>query len=245
MERAQLKSWGKNTFQANYWPSVVAALVLAISSGGSGGSSVSFTNGSSVKDNVRFDPSTEPEVQQILDFMMLLLPLILAVAGVVILISMALRVFLFNPLHIGCTYFFRTNLSMKADLKLLGIGFYRPCYKRNVLSMLLMDLFIFLWSLLLVVPGIIKAYSYRLTPYIIADDTQISAIDAIKLSEQMMKGHKMEAFVLDLSFIGWHLLSILTLGILEIFYVLPYQSCTNAAFYASLKNQMPMPQQGA
>lgn len=89
--------------------------------------------------------------------------------------------------------------------------------------MVLRDVFIFLWSLLFLIPGVIKHYSYRMVPYILADDPEIGAMDAITLSRQMMDGHKWNTFVLDLSFLGWDLLSALTLGLLGVFYVNPYK----------------------
>ena len=83
--------------------------------------------------------------------------------------------------------------------------------------------------------GIIKAYSYRMVPYILKEHPELSGTKAITLSRQMMNGHKWNAFVLDLSFIGWIILSALTLGILHIFYVGPYIQATDAELYEALK----------
>ena len=104
-------------------------------------------------------------------------------------------------------------------------------------AMFLRELFLCLWSMLRIVPGVIKRYSYRMVPYILADDPIIGAGDAITLSRKMMNGHKWNTFVLDLSFIGWDLLSILTMGLLGVFYVNPYQFSTDAELYQVLKNQ--------
>jgi uncharacterized membrane protein len=79
-----------------------------------------------------------------------------------------------------------------------------------------------------------------MTPYILLDRPELSATDAIKESEKMMDGHKMELFILDLSFIGWILLSMLTCGIL-VLYVEPYMMATKAAFYLELKGSDPVP----
>lgn len=105
---------------------------------------------------------------------------------------------------------------------------------------LLMMLYTFLWSLLFIIPGIIKSYSYAMTPYILLDHPELSATDAIKESEKMMDGHKMDLFILDLSFIGWILLSMLTCGIL-VLYVEPYMEATKSAFYLELKGPDPEP----
>lgn len=93
----------------------------------------------------------------------------------------------------------------------------------------------FLWSLLLVIPGIIKAYSYSMSMYILAEDPKIGALEAIQRSKAMMDGHKMEFFMLHLSFVGWYLLCAVTFGIAAV-WVVPYVSATNANFYNSIKN---------
>ena len=107
-------------------------------------------------------------------------------------------------------------------------------------STLLVSLYTFLWSLPFISPGIVKSYSYAMTPYILLDRPELSATDAIKESEKMMNGHKMELFILDLSFIGWILLSMLTCGIL-VLYVEPYMMATKSAFYLELKGPDPEP----
>ena len=99
---------------------------------------------------------------------------------------------------------------------------------------LLIVLFTILWSLLLYIPGIIKSISYSQTFYIMAENPGISGKDAIECSKTMMEGHKMEYFVLQLSFIGWYLLVGLTFGIAAI-WVMPYVQATQANFYNSIK----------
>ncbi|WP_294748058.1 DUF975 family protein [uncultured Exiguobacterium sp.] len=101
--------------------------------------------------------------------------------------------------------------------------------------------FIFLWFLLLVVPGIIKSFSYMLTFYILRDEPSIGILEAITRSRKMMDGHKMEAFMLLLSFIGWALLGIVTLG-LAFLWITPYFSVTFAKFYDRVRGeQAPEP----
>lgn len=97
-----------------------------------------------------------------------------------------------------------------------------------------MGLYIFLWSLLFIIPGIVKAYQYRMVPYILADRPELDQKEVFALSKQMMDGEKWNAFVLDLSFLGWHILGIITAGILEIFYIAPYVNLTNAQLYLTL-----------
>lgn len=106
-------------------------------------------------------------------------------------------------------------------------------YGRIFTTMLLMCVYTTLWSVLLIVPGIIKAYSYAMTPYILADEPQLKNNAAIEKSMRMMRGHKMDLFLLDLSFIGWFLLSCLTLG-LGFLLLFPYWQTARAHFYQDL-----------
>ncbi|MFI3293314.1 MAG: DUF975 family protein [Rikenellaceae bacterium] len=102
-------------------------------------------------------------------------------------------------------------------------------------TMLLVGCYTLLWSLLLIVPGLIKGYSYAMTPYILAD-TGVTNNEAIEESMRMMKGHKMRLFLMDLGFIGLILLSILTLGI-ALLWVMPYMMTSRAKFYQDLKGE--------
>lgn len=108
---------------------------------------------------------------------------------------------------------------------------YYKDFVRIFVTQLLSGIFIVLWMLLLIVPGIIKAISYSLVNIILSDEKykDLSYMDVLKKSETLMNGHKMDYFVLQLSFIGWHLLAILTLGILEI-WITPYQTTATYKF---------------
>lgn len=97
----------------------------------------------------------------------------------------------------------------------------------------LRDLFTVLWTLLFVIPGIVKSLSYAMTPFIMADHPEITAKDAIRFSQQLMKGHKWDLFVLGLSFIGWQILASLSLGI-GFFWLNPYMNAAYAAFYREI-----------
>lgn len=98
---------------------------------------------------------------------------------------------------------------------------------------LLQTLFVFLWSLLLIIPGIVKGYAYSMAPFIMAENPDMRPRDALDASEDLMEGHKAELFFLELSFIGWGLLSILTLGIGSL-WLNPYIQAAHAAFYRNL-----------
>ena len=98
-------------------------------------------------------------------------------------------------------------------------------------------LYLFLWMMLFWIPGIIKSYSYSMAFFILKDNPDIGPDEAITRSRKLMKGHKWELFVLELSFIGWILLSIITCGIVAIFFVGPWMSLARAKFYESIKDE--------
>ena len=104
------------------------------------------------------------------------------------------------------------------------------------LQLFLRNLFIILWSLLLVIPGVIKTFSYAMTPFILAEHPELTAEQAIDRSMELMDGHKWELFVLGLTFIGWELLNALTLGIGS-FWLNPYKNAAYAAFYREITAQ--------
>ncbi len=122
----------------------------------------------------------------------------------------------------------------KAEFK--DIFNYSKDFGRAIGAVLLQGLFVFLWALLLIIPGIIKLISYSLVPYLMADSKydNVGITDLLKKSEEMMNGHKIDYFILNLSFIGWHILAIFTLFILEI-WIVPYQTTANTKFLNDIK----------
>ena len=109
-------------------------------------------------------------------------------------------------------------------------------YVRIFLAMLLKGIYVLLWSLLLIIPGIIKEYSYAMTENILKDNPDMNGEQAIRESMRMMEGHKMQLFLLDLSMIGWLILSILSLGIGFLFSY-PYLCTAHAHFYEDVKKE--------
>ena len=109
-------------------------------------------------------------------------------------------------------------------------------WKKASLSMVRVSVYKLLWWFT-VIGGVIKHYSYMLVPYIIAENPDIDSKEAIRLSQRMMDGRKMEAFRLDLSFIGWHLLGYLTFGLVEGLWVVPYQTAAFTEFYADVRQE--------
>ena len=136
-------------------------------------------------------------------------PIVALVSVALYLLAMPL---LFMPLNLGYTYA-ANRLYVEGDNGLIGNMFRDGLGRwfRKVWAVFLMGFFTALWSLLLIIPGIIKFYAYSMTPYILIDNPELSANQAINLSRDMMKGHKFDLFYLQLSFIGWAFLSVFTL----------------------------------
>ena len=148
-------------------------------------------------------------------------------------LTFLLEVFLIMPLMVGFMNAFRKLLT-KLDTNLLGNTFDFSNYWHKVGGMLLMSVLIALWSLLLIIPGIIKAFSYAMTPYILDENPELTPSEAIHRSRLMMKGHKFDLFWLMLSFIGWGFLCLLTAGI-GFLWLSPYMETASAAFYEEVK----------
>ena len=124
----------------------------------------------------------------------------------------------------------------KVGLGNLFQGYSKEWFSKSLLTLLLMYVYILLWSLLLIIPGIIKALSYAMTPYVLKDNPNMKSNEAIEESMRLMSGHKAELFLLSLSFIGWALLSLLTLGI-GFLWLIPYMQTAFAYFYEDLKKE--------
>jgi uncharacterized membrane protein len=139
-----------------------------------------------------------------------------------------------GPMSLGFVLFLKElkfgNKSVKIEKMFDGFN----DFGRAFLANLLLTIFVFLWSLLLFIPGIIMGIAYSMTYFILAEDKEISAMDAIRLSRDMMRGYKWKYFCLMLRFIGWWLLTILTLGVLS-FWVQPYVMMTALHFYEDIK----------
>lgn len=154
--------------------------------------------------------------------------------SIAVLVILSLAVYIFVWLFIQETYrivMARMLLEGRSYNKLPASRFFYPIHTRKwprmAWTMFVENVFLFLWSLT-IVGFFIKQYSYRMVPYIVAENPNIEALDAIRLSRRMMKGHKWECFVADCSFLGWYLLNLVTFGLIGIFYSNGY----NAAFFA-------------
>jgi len=227
----ELKMRGKLAMKANYWAAVLVALVLGAATRGQYGMTMRIT-----PQNVDID--VDPE--SVKTFLMEHPELVLAAVGIfstAMLISMLFKILVFNPVQVGCWNFYIRNSFGQGRLEDMKEGF--RSWGEKALTMFLKDLFIFLWSLLFLIPGIIKGYSYMMVPFLLAENPGLSGTEALRRSQEMMRGQKWNAFMLDLSFLGWDLLAILTCGILWVFYVNPYRNCTRAELYIRLRSMQP------
>ena len=153
------------------------------------------------------------------------------------LVSIAVTILLTNIVAMGSATWFHRSIKTEG-LKMEEMFWpFKEDYGGNVLMMFLIWLYTALWSMLFVIPGIVKGYSYSLAMYIKSENPQISASQAIELSKKMTNGRKMDLFVLDLSYIGWFLLSGITFNILGILYVLPYYQAAKAFAYEEIKEE--------
>lgn len=156
---------------------------------------------------------------------------------VIELASIIATLLIISPLVIGIYNSFRLLLE-RGDADLIRNSFTMGFenYGHVLWGYLLMEIKIVLWALLLIVPGIIKSFSYAMTPFILVEHPEMSASKAIAASNAMMKGHKFDLFYLYLSFIGWIILSVLTCGIGS-FWLAPYMQTAMAAFYCDLRDE--------
>ena len=219
--RAELKIRAKAAVKMYYWKMVLVALILSMIGGGASG-----VGSRSASDNSA--GSGASSMFEGINMQVAMIAVIIVL--VVVVIALALSVFVFNVLEVGCRGFFSRSMTEDPELGLIADGFtqnYWNCVKTQFLK----SLFIGLWSLLFVIPGVIKAYEYRMVPYLLAEHPEMSSGEIFARSKEMMQGNKWDTFVLDISFVGWVLLSGITLGILYIFWVGPYIAATDAALY--------------
>lgn len=235
--RKGLKEKAKIRLKANYWKAVLVGLLAVLIGGGSSAASGVASGVQSSSTDVIGDSIVNriPYISPAGTIMIILFAL--AVACIAIAIAIVLNVLLINPLEIGRNRFFYRDLEENAEIKEVCFTFDRG-YKNGVKVMFFRDLYTFLWSLLFIIPGIVKSYEYRMIPYILGENPDMNREQAFAMSKQMMAGNKWNTFVLDLSFILWDLLGACTMGILHVFYIEPYKRLTDAGLYQTLKEQM-------
>ena len=224
-----LKANARQALQGRYWRSFWVTLVLSLLGGGASGINLNYN-----LNNLSSSP--EQTAAQFYDMPALAAPLVLALlsaAFIVLVLGALWNVFLSSPLRVGgCRYFMESRQSPSPFSTLFSV--FRTPYLNVVKVQFLTNLKISVGYLLLLVPGIYWTYCYAMVPYLLAENPYLTTTRAMELSKQMMYGEKVRLFVLELSFIGWYLLCMLTLGI-GLFFLTPYTQATFAEFYAAMR----------
>lgn len=228
-----VKERGKAAFKANYWRSILVGLLLTLLSGGT----VYISRGSSQDMQKEVEQIKEAAGKLTPSQQMMAATIIFGTISVGMIITILLRIFLYNPLKVGAYGFFKENVLTGGggSLDALKNGFGR--FGRTFVTLFMQDLFLVLWTLLFIIPGFVKAYSYRMVPYILEDEPDLSAMEVITRSRQIMKGNKWKSFIYDLSFIGWFFLLLITFGLAGVFWVTPYKYNADAALYLEIKKE--------
>ena len=246
--RANLKAKAKAAFKRNYWKCVLIGLILGIVAGGGGSAASSFSNSTTsqstenilsndyyYEDDITFSEEFNDDFSSAEST--IFISMIIAIILIVLLGALALQIFIFAPLEVGCRNFFKLNAYEHAEVNAITYAFNKNNYMSVVKTLFFRNLYTALWTCVFIIPGIIKSYEYRMIPYILADCPGISKNDAFRISREMMNGNKMDAFVLDLSFFGWLLLTVITCGAVGLFYVNPYIAATDAELFLAIREE--------
>lgn len=234
--RVEIKNYAKEFLRKYYWKAFVVCLIVVIIGGG-----INFkVSNNRYYDSHRFDIvgnkiPLEPN-NVILNFIadklgispIFYISIGLALTLLVVFIIVSITIV--YALEVGKVRFFLRGFKDEADTRDLFSVFNSEEYFGIIKTQFVRNLYTFLWSLLLIIPGIIKYYEYIMVPYILSDEPNLSPNEAIRRSMNMTDGHKMDMFVLDLSFWGWYILGSLFFGIGGIF-VNPYKEATMARLY--------------
>lgn len=236
---AELKQRAKVALTGTYWKAFAISLIIAFASGGGGGGSgFNFSqNFNDFGDMGNMDFNSSGDSAMMFGFLGVFIIIFL----IIMVIAIAFTVFVGYPVLVGGKKYFigaaeAVNENEPAKFNLLGHGFKGPHYLDIIKTMFVRDLKIFLWTLLLIIPGIVKGYAYAMVPYILADNPNIGVKRAIDLSIQMTDGEKMDMFILDLSFIGWFILAAIPCG-LGFYFLNPYYYSTHAELYRVLREK--------
>lgn len=250
--RKELKERAKEALRRNYWKAVFVSFIFIVLSGGMSSSTPSsFANKREGEKSHAFMVietdelvnTIEDSINGTLDRLgevrtAVIVAFAVAVAVIfiiVMLIGLALDAFLINPLWVGAQRFMLKCVDDKGNIAELGYTFDHH-YLNGVKTTFMRDLYIFLWELLFIIPGIYKKYQYYMVDFILAENPDMPYKEVLERSKMMMDGQKWNTFVLDLSFILWHMLTFITCGISEIAFVKPYVNLTHAALYRVLSD---------
>ena len=235
MHANDFKSRAREALRGKWKFAVCVGLVASLLGAGS---SASVGSNFSI-DLSGFETSVNTTSEAALADFKAILALIFVVAAPFLLAMLCVSFSLGCIIDIGYSHF-NLRLIDNEESSFNDLFAYFPRWKTAVASGFLRSLYIFLWSLLFVIPGIVASLSYAVTSYIIAENDEISAGEALEESKELMRGNRWKLFCLHFSFIGWILLSLLTLGI-GLLFLVPYMQMAQTEFYENLKNQIEMP----
>ncbi len=247
---SRLKEEAKRTLtRFGYWmPFFVTFIVGLIAGGSSGGTGISFAF--NIEDSDFYEFFNSGKIGYLLDNILWELrnffshPFVattaIMVAVTVFIVGLAVAfgwsAFVVGPVTVGKNRYFMEHRGFDSKFERIFWAFRSGRYMNIVKTMFMMELKVFLWSLLFVIPGIVKAYEYSMIPYILAENPQISTDRAFELSKEMTSGEKWHIFCLDLSFIGWYILGALLCCVGGIF-VEPYYEATRAELYQVMREK--------
>lgn len=234
--REQLKNNAKINMKRNYWGCVAVAFIMSVVEGIGAAGGVRSGSQSAMTDN-SYSSYGDYDIGGISGSFTAIASVLVVVGLILLVFGLLLNIFVGNVLRIGANKFFVRNRTEMTRVGDIFDGFRSGHYGNIVLTMFLKDLYVALWTLLFIIPGIIKEYEYMMVPYILAENPGMDHKEAFAISKRMMDGEKFDAFVLQLSFIGWSLLAVFTCGLAGIFYVEPYMEATMAEFYAYNKGK--------
>lgn len=238
-DRATLKDYAKSALKNFYWKAVLASLIFSVLTGGfntgSSSSGVTLEQEMGSINDVPYSVGDFLFPGNNIDTAVLgiasLLILIAALIGLAI--GLVYSAFVAGPLEVGHNRFYMESRFNPTGIGKLFHGFSCGNYRNVVKTLFLRDLYVILWSLLFIVPGIIKGLQYSMVPYILAENPDISTERAFELSKQMTDGRKWDLFVLHLSFFGWNLLA--SLVIIGGIFLNPYINATYSEVYLWLR----------
>lgn len=233
--RKELKAKAMEVLRVSYWKAFLVSLIIAFVGGNTGGT---FNFNRNFGNRNGHDSATNlisPGIGIDKDAF-LILGIIVFIALIVIILVFAFRILLGYPLEVGGRRYFTQSAQDNFDLNALGFSFDKKKYLDIVKTMLWRSFLNFLWYLLLIIPGIVKSYAYRMVPYILTDNPNIGYKRAVELSKQMTDGEKLNMWVLDLSFIGWYLLGALFF-LVGMLFIMPYENATKAELYLVLRQK--------
>ena len=208
----------------------MVSLIQALVGGGGG-------FGSTITNKLNMDSMTaleNPAFEYTYDMSGSLIAVLIAALVLAVILAVAFHAFIVNPLAVGVKRFYLLSGTQKTPVTEILFAFRRECYMNVVKTMFLVNLYVLLWALLFFIPGIVKSYEYCMIPYLLAEDPTLDSKEAFRLSHEMTNGDKCAIFVLELSFIGWTMLAIFSIG-MGVFFLNPYIEATFAELFLALK----------